>query len=172
MTELNLLATDLEDDLRATVRDLLVDRCDPTAVVGVYDGDRSLVADLHKSVAVELGLAGLLVPEDRCGAGATAVEAAVVLEELGRAAALPKKLASQIHDCGAPVRPSGRLPSQRPTALDFNDNAHALCRASRRVLRRLDMLDGGRQRPLAVLRRRSGLLDGNVGQRPRTRRPR
>lgn len=87
MTELNLLNTELEDDLRATLRGLLADRCDPTVVTQVYDGDRSLVADLQKSIAVELGLAGLLVPEERGGTGATAVEAAVVLEELGRAAA-------------------------------------------------------------------------------------
>jgi alkylation response protein AidB-like acyl-CoA dehydrogenase len=87
MSELNLLYTDVEDDLRSSVRDLLIDRCDPQAVIALCDGDRSMVAPLWKALATELGLAGLLVPEDRGGAGASAREAAVVLEELGRAMA-------------------------------------------------------------------------------------
>jgi alkylation response protein AidB-like acyl-CoA dehydrogenase len=56
-------------------------------VVSVYDGDRTLQPALWRSLAVDLGLAGLLVPEDRGGAGASAREAAVVLEELGRSVA-------------------------------------------------------------------------------------
>ncbi|WP_181697099.1 acyl-CoA dehydrogenase family protein [Nocardia sp. GTS18] len=84
MTELNLLYTDVEDDLRATVRAVLSAHCDPSSVTALYDGDRSLVAGLWKNIAVDLGLAGLLVPEEHGGAGASAREAAVVLEELGR----------------------------------------------------------------------------------------
>jgi alkylation response protein AidB-like acyl-CoA dehydrogenase len=84
MSDPDLLYTDVEDDLRTTVRDLLADHCEPTAVAALYDGDRSLVAGLWKALAVDLGLAGLLVPEERGGAGASAREAAVVLEELGR----------------------------------------------------------------------------------------
>jgi alkylation response protein AidB-like acyl-CoA dehydrogenase len=87
MSDLDLLYTDVEDDLRASVRDLLADRCEPSAVIAVYDGDRSLVDRLWKALAAELGLAGLLVPEERGGAGASAREAAVVMEELGRAVA-------------------------------------------------------------------------------------
>jgi alkylation response protein AidB-like acyl-CoA dehydrogenase len=96
VSDLDLLYTDVEDDLRSSVRDLLADRCDPTAVIAVYDGDRSLVEGLWKSLAVELGLAGLLVPEERGGAGASAREAAVVLEELGRAAAPAPFLTSAV----------------------------------------------------------------------------
>jgi alkylation response protein AidB-like acyl-CoA dehydrogenase len=87
MSDLDLLYTDVEDDLRASVRALLADRCEPTAVIAVYDGDRSLVDGLWKALAAEMGLAGLLVPEERGGAGASAREAAVVMEELGRAVA-------------------------------------------------------------------------------------
>lgn len=87
MSDLDLLYTDLEDDLRATVRALLTDRCPSAAVTAMYDGDRSLVATLWKSLAAELGLAGLLVAEDAGGAGAGEREAAVVLEELGRTVA-------------------------------------------------------------------------------------
>ena len=70
--DLDLLATETEDDLRATVRDLLANRCEPTAVAAIYDGDRSLVAPLWQALAVDLGLAGLLVPEELGGAGASA----------------------------------------------------------------------------------------------------
>ncbi|MGI5131348.1 acyl-CoA dehydrogenase family protein [Pseudonocardia sp. CA-107938] len=86
-TELDLLHSEVEDDLRASVRDVLGDRCDPAAVAALYDGDDAVVAPLWRVLAAELGLAGLLVPETVGGAGASAREAAVVLEELGRAAA-------------------------------------------------------------------------------------
>jgi alkylation response protein AidB-like acyl-CoA dehydrogenase len=85
MSDLDLLYRDVEDELRASVRSLLTDRCPPSAVLPVYEGDRSLVAPLWKALATDLGLAGLLVPEKRGGSGASAREAAVVLEELGRA---------------------------------------------------------------------------------------
>lgn len=83
----NLLYTDIEDDLRSSVHALLKDQCDPTAVTRIYDGDRSIVAPLRQALGRDLGLAGLLVAEDRGGAGASAREAAVVLEEFGRFAA-------------------------------------------------------------------------------------
>ena len=95
-SDLNLLYTDVEDDLRSSVRDLLASRCPADAVIAVYDGDRSVVAPLWRSVAVELGLAGLLVPESLGGAGASAREAAVVLEELGRFAAPVPFLTSSV----------------------------------------------------------------------------
>jgi alkylation response protein AidB-like acyl-CoA dehydrogenase len=85
--EPNLLYTDVEDSLRASVRDLLTARCTPDRVIAAYNGDRDLELVLWPAVSVDLGLAGLLVPEDRGGAGATAREAAVVLEELGRCVA-------------------------------------------------------------------------------------
>ncbi|MGW2052135.1 acyl-CoA dehydrogenase family protein [Streptomyces sp. NPDC001858] len=94
--ELNLLDTETETDLRAIVRDLLADRCDPVTTAAVYDGDSSAVDPLWKSLAVELGLAGLLVPEDQGGAGASAREVAVVLEELGHAAAPVPFLTSSV----------------------------------------------------------------------------
>lgn len=81
---LNLLYTDVEDSLRQSVRDLLTARCTPDRVIDTYDGKRDLQPGLWRSLSVDLGLAALLVPEERGGAGASAREAAVVLEELGR----------------------------------------------------------------------------------------
>ncbi|KAA1427793.1 acyl-CoA dehydrogenase family protein [Nocardioides antri] len=95
MSDLDLLYSDIEEDLRGSVRDLLEDRCDSDAVTRMYDGDRTVVESLWKSLT-ELGLAGLLVPEDRDGQGASAREAAVVLEELGRAAAPVPFLTSSV----------------------------------------------------------------------------
>jgi len=94
--DLDLLPTDVETDLRATVRALLADRCPPAAVTAIYDGDRSVVEELWPAFAAELGLAGLLVPEPLGGAGASAVEAAGVLEELGRACAPVPFLTSSV----------------------------------------------------------------------------
>lgn len=85
--EPNLLPSDVEDSLRESVRDLLADRCPPERVIRVYDGDTSVQGPLWQALSRDLGLAGLLVPEELGGAGASAREAAVVLEELGRAAA-------------------------------------------------------------------------------------
>src|SRR3954447_20338418 len=96
MSDVDLLYSDVEDELRASVRGLLADRCPPSAVVPVYDGDRPLVRPLWQALAGDLGLAGLLVPEERGGAGASAREAAVVLEELGRAAAPVPFLTSSV----------------------------------------------------------------------------
>ena len=96
MTNLDLLHTDVEEDLRSTVRGLLAARCDPAAVTAMYDGDRSVVDGLWTALARDLGLGGLLVPEDRGGAGASAREAAVVLEELGRAVAPVPFLTSSV----------------------------------------------------------------------------
>ena len=94
--DLDLIATDVENDLRSTVRDLLADRCPPHAVTSMYDGDRTVVEPLWRALAVDIGLAGLLVPEDLGGAGASAVEAAAVLEELGRASAPVPFLTSSV----------------------------------------------------------------------------
>lgn len=86
MSDVNLLYTEVEDDLRSTVRDILRDRVDPAVVTGVYDGQPG-PEGLWTVLAAEVGLAGLLIPERLGGAGASEREAAVVLEELGRTVA-------------------------------------------------------------------------------------
>ncbi len=116
--DLDLLYSDVEDSVRDGLRDLLADRCPPEAVTALYDGDRGAVTSLWRSVAVDLGLAGLLVPEAAGGAGASAREAAVVLEELGRAVAPVPFLTSSVvattvllacPDTGTGAEPAGPL---------------------------------------------------------------
>lgn len=87
MSELDLLPTEDEETLRTTVAGFLAKRCDTDSVRRMYDGDRSAAEPLWRGLAQELGLAGLLVPEDLGGAGASAREAAVVLEQVGGAVA-------------------------------------------------------------------------------------
>lgn len=96
MSDLNLLYTDVEDDLRSSVRDLVAARSESATVAALYDGDRSVVDPLWRAIAGDLGLAGLLIPEERGGAGASAREAAVVLEELGRSVAPVPFLTSSV----------------------------------------------------------------------------
>ena len=79
----DLLYSDVEESLRGSVRGLLSARLTPESVMVRYDGGDDH-APLWKSLAAELGLAALLVPEESGGAGASAREAAVVMEELGR----------------------------------------------------------------------------------------
>jgi alkylation response protein AidB-like acyl-CoA dehydrogenase len=85
LADADLLYGEVEEDLRSTVRDLLRDRLDPAGQIRALDSDEPHGRRLWQELAGGVGLAGLLVPEDRGGAGASAREAAVVLEELGRA---------------------------------------------------------------------------------------
>ncbi|MFG3100754.1 acyl-CoA dehydrogenase family protein [Streptomyces sp. NPDC048182] len=103
----DLLYSEEEDALRAAVRDLLTDHCAAADVIARAESDTPHDVPLWKSLAAGMGLAGLLVPEDLGGQGATHREAAVVLEELGRAVAPVPYLTSAVVateallECGA-----------------------------------------------------------------------
>ncbi|WP_329084751.1 acyl-CoA dehydrogenase family protein [Streptosporangium sp. NBC_01469] len=84
---MTLLYTEVEEELRASVRDLLADRCGAAAVLGRVESEAPYDMGLWKTLSRDIGVAGLLVPEEYGGAGASAREVAVVLEELGRAVA-------------------------------------------------------------------------------------
>ena len=86
-SDLVLLSTEDEQALRDSVRALLASRCTPDRVMAIFDGDDSLRQPLWTALAVDLGLAGLLVPEEAGGAGGSARDAAVILTELGRVVA-------------------------------------------------------------------------------------
>lgn len=96
MTDPDLLYSEEEEALRAAVRDLLADHCDPAAVIARAESDTPHDLRLWKALTDGMGLAGLLVPEERGGQGATHREAAVVLEELGRAVAPVPYLTSAV----------------------------------------------------------------------------
>ncbi|MEU6096863.1 acyl-CoA dehydrogenase family protein [Streptomyces sp. NPDC047079] len=92
----DLLYSEEEEALRAAVRDLLTDHCDPAGVIARTESDAPHDLALWKSLADTMGLAGLLVPEELGGQGASHREAAVVLEELGRAVAPVPYLSSAV----------------------------------------------------------------------------
>ncbi|MGA6162174.1 acyl-CoA dehydrogenase family protein [Amycolatopsis magusensis] len=83
----DLLYSDVEDDLRASVRALLADHCEPSALLKRAESGEPYDLELWRALAGDLGAAGLQVPEDRGGHGASAREIALVLEELGRSVA-------------------------------------------------------------------------------------
>ncbi|WP_037914473.1 acyl-CoA dehydrogenase family protein [Actinacidiphila yeochonensis] len=93
---MNLLYSDVEDGLRAAVRAALADRSPHPAVLARIEGAQPYDPALWRLLAAELGVAGLLVPERLGGQGASAREAAVVLEELGRAVAPTPFLGSAV----------------------------------------------------------------------------
>ncbi|MEU3953039.1 acyl-CoA dehydrogenase family protein [Streptomyces achromogenes] len=92
----DLLYSEEEEALRAAVRDLLTDHCPPAGVLARTESDAPHDRALWKSLAEDMGLAGLLVPEEQGGQGASHREAAVVLEELGRAVAPVPYLTSAV----------------------------------------------------------------------------
>ncbi len=83
----DLLYSEAEDDLRAAVRALLADRADAPTVLARAESDTPYDPELWRALGARMDLAGLLVPEKLGGQGASHREAAVVLEEIGRAVA-------------------------------------------------------------------------------------
>ncbi|MFF3937504.1 acyl-CoA dehydrogenase family protein [Streptomyces phaeofaciens] len=92
----DLLYSEEEEALRSAVRDLLADHCDAPGVIARTESDAPHDLAAWKALADGMGLAGLLVPEAHGGQGATHREAAVVLEELGRAVAPVPYLTSAV----------------------------------------------------------------------------
>ncbi|WP_134322783.1 acyl-CoA dehydrogenase family protein [Cumulibacter soli] len=83
----SLLETEDEKELAATLRGLLTKRAEWQQVLARTEEESSTDLELWKQIAGELGLAGLAVPEELGGAGASWREVAVVMTELGRATA-------------------------------------------------------------------------------------
>ncbi|MCH0562466.1 MULTISPECIES: acyl-CoA dehydrogenase family protein [unclassified Streptomyces] len=106
-TQPDLLYTEEEEALRAAVRDLLADHCDAAGLIARTESDAPHDGAAWKALTEGMGLAGLLIPEELDGQGATHREAAVVLEELGRWAAPVPFLTSAVVateallECGA-----------------------------------------------------------------------
>ncbi|TXC94746.1 acyl-CoA dehydrogenase family protein [Streptomyces sp. ISID311] len=92
----DLLYSEEEEALRAAVRPLLADRSAPATVLAGLESDVAYDTGLWRALATEIGTAGLLVPEKLGGQGASAREAAVVLEELGRSVAPVPYLTSAV----------------------------------------------------------------------------
>ncbi len=84
---LDLLYGETETELRAAVRDVLADKAAWRDVLARTETAETYDTGLWRTLAAEIGVAGLLIPESLGGAGASYREAAVVAEELGRSIA-------------------------------------------------------------------------------------
>ncbi len=82
---INLLYSDVENELRASVRDMLAQRSPVSRVLANIESGEPYNQGLWRTLAGEMGLAGMAIPERFGGGGASLCETAVVLEELGRA---------------------------------------------------------------------------------------
>jgi alkylation response protein AidB-like acyl-CoA dehydrogenase len=71
--------------LQATVRDFLAGECPPARIRELWESESGRSAGLWAKLA-ELGIPGLLVPEERGGMGLDEVDAVLLHEEIGRAA--------------------------------------------------------------------------------------
>jgi alkylation response protein AidB-like acyl-CoA dehydrogenase len=77
--------TDEHDELRATVRAFLAEVSDEQAVRDQMASERGFDLEIWQQLAAQLGLAGLIVPEEHGGAGFGFVELLIAMEEMGRA---------------------------------------------------------------------------------------
>jgi alkylation response protein AidB-like acyl-CoA dehydrogenase len=91
-----LLYGETEEELRAAVRGLLEERAAWSAVLARTETSELYDSALWRTLAAEVGCAGLLIPEIHGGAGASYREAAVVAEEAGRAVAPVPYLGSAV----------------------------------------------------------------------------
>ena len=88
--------TEEQDELATIVASLLDKRSDSTAVRAAMESDAGYDESLWQAMCEQVGVAALPVPEEYDGFGASLVETAVVLEELGRNLAPSPLLATAI----------------------------------------------------------------------------
>ncbi|MGH3680638.1 MAG: acyl-CoA dehydrogenase family protein, partial [Natronosporangium sp.] len=87
---------ELEQELRGTVREMLSSQSPPEQVLARCESGDPYDPKLWRTLAAEMGLTGLAVPERHGGGGAGWREVAVVLEELGRVVAPVPYLGSAV----------------------------------------------------------------------------
>lgn len=92
----SLLYSEVETELSSTIRGMLGTHATWQSVLERTEAADTTDRALWKRIAVDQGLAGLAVPEELGGAGASWREVAVVLEELGRATAQVPYLGSAV----------------------------------------------------------------------------
>ena len=79
--------TEQETELRAAVRSVLEEKAQAAAVLARTETPQTYDTNLWRTLAADVGCAGLLIPESYGGAGASFREVAVVAEEVGRSVA-------------------------------------------------------------------------------------
>jgi len=93
--------SDEHEELRATVRAFLEANQDEAAVRAHMASERGFDSEVWSQMAEQLGLAGLIIPDEHGGAGMSYVELLVVMEELGRALACSPFLGTAVFAANA-----------------------------------------------------------------------
>ena len=83
----DLLYSETERDLAAALGDLLADRAAAADVIARTETAETYDAKLWRTIAAEIGISGLLIPEALGGAGASYRELAAAAERFGAAVA-------------------------------------------------------------------------------------
>jgi alkylation response protein AidB-like acyl-CoA dehydrogenase len=86
-----------QDEIRRTVRELLLKRCGPEELRAAVRTPAGYDAALWEALAQQLGLSGLALPEAYGGVGCSATELALACEETGRALAPSPLLSTAVH---------------------------------------------------------------------------
>ncbi|MDT5257185.1 MAG: hypothetical protein QOD10_2265, partial [Mycobacterium sp.] len=149
MAEFALVDNEVERDLRLAVGDLLAERCDLRAVAELSDGTPSSTKGLWEALAYEMDLAGLLVPAERGGAGGSARDAAVVMEELGRWVAPVPFLTSAV------IAATTLLNGDTALLIELVDNRRTACLA-------LPLATPPHRPPPCIVADRRGRLSGSI----------
>lgn len=82
---MNFAFSNEQDELRKVVRQFLEAKSPEAEVRRLMDTSEGYDPTVWRQMAEQLGLQGLLIPEDLGGSGFSSVESTVVLEEMGRA---------------------------------------------------------------------------------------
>ena len=81
---MGITLTDAQEELRSLVRRFLAEKAPSEAIRRWMDSENGYDPDVWQQMAQQLGLHGLVLPEQYGGAGYGLAELAVVLEEMGR----------------------------------------------------------------------------------------
>ncbi len=123
--------TDEHEELRKTVRAFLQRRSDDKAVRAAMASERGYDAEVWKQLAEELGLVGLIIPEQHGGAGFGAVELLVAMEEMGRALLCAPFLGTSVFAAQRVAHVRRRRDAEGAAAEDRFGRVHRLGRACR-----------------------------------------
>ena len=82
---MNFAFSEEQEELRSVVRQFLEDKSPESAVREQMETERGYDEAVWSQMATQMGLQGLIIPEEYGGSGYTYIELIVVLEEMGRA---------------------------------------------------------------------------------------
>ena len=127
----DLLYSQTERDLAAALGDLLADQAPPVDILARTERPETYDAKLWRTVAAEIGIAGLLIPEALGGAGASYRELATAAEGFGAAVAPIPYLGSAV------VATAALLSAARSSAAESRDDGSGPVSPAAGLLRQL-----------------------------------